>query len=1355
MANIARKAWGTALCIAVATVAGLAFNQETTTTPLVSLPNDSLYVNGSKSKINLTLALSVEMPTLGSAYTGASGDLADFRPSQRYVGYFDNMVCYVSVTTTGISGGEYFSYSSAKSAIDDSCPSGTSFDGNFLNWATTSAIDIMRYGLTGGRRVFDEGTGAGRTILERAYLPDRLYRSNFFPLKRLRVDEISLRTPFNSSLFAEGMYIRNCRNRVYFSKVDDTTGNCAEPFLIANAQSPQLIKGSATRPGELIADDNTTPRFYQTRVLVCDPATASNRLMVQNPETQRWNGLCMPYKNASGGSFYKPVGQFQVSADNVRVSVFSYLNDSDYYRNGGVMRSPLKYLGPRQFDANYNLMAVANPHSEWDSVTGVFTRNPQSGHADYGDQGYGQSGAINYINGFGALDPDALGSAKDWDPLSELYYEAFRYLQGQQPTPSAIARLIGTSANDRSLTENFPAYLTWTDPFAGFVDNAGEGRSCLRNSVLAIADAFTHADRSLPGNTVDYKRDAPRDADTTPVPLDVEKWTKVVASFEANLGVDYTDSTGTAQKALNIALNNPYRVDLSNIATDVAVESSGSYLMAGLAYFANTQSFRADLPKARISTFSIDVNTYNKTGSNATLRRGTQLFLAAKYGGFDDSLTGNTGSPYAAGDNLSWQATDGDARNYFVVSDPQTFLDSISDVFRSLTTETRSIAGGAASSQQLRSDEAAAVFQASFNPVANDWSGRVRKFALSLSSSTAEIALATTPEWDASQELTLRTGVDHGADRNIVVGAPLGQQGTVEPSSFVWDGALASAHKAALNRDASGTADSLGPDRLNYLRGDRRQEQSSSNPLLPFRPRQLVLGSVVNAGLVYQGAPTPTLSGTGYSAFRETNKARTPLVFANANDGMLHAFRASDGSEAFAYIPGFIVPRLHTVPDITYTHRPLLDATPTAAEAQIGGQWRSVLVSGAGAGAQGIFAIDVTDPEGFTKDNVLWEFTDADHPALGNVLGKPRVARVRMNDAGAATDSYKWMAIVPGGVNNHRSDANTNSNAHPSIFLIDLEARPSPSRPWQEGVNFWRIELPPGDASTAPGLIQITAVQTPGSGNLEAILAGDLQGNVWNLSFRERGVNSFTTDGLSNLEQVNAMGENDEPMFVARSSADKRQPITSAPVTAIGFGGKRLVVVGTGKFLEVTDNSAPTSPPASLYALLDSSSTITGRSRLQSASIDTRGEVSTDAFQYGTAESQREGWVLDFPSSAGERQVTEMQLDRGILIFTTLSPAGGACSGGGGRGFNIDVLTGRGSSWDSSVGLPGPPMVLEKGNAVVSGSSTSGRRTATYRMGVLLQGSMDSEAESSQFDITLQVGRMSWRQVHNHRDLLP
>jgi type IV pilus assembly protein PilY1 len=75
------------------------------------------------------------------------------------------------------------------------------------------------------------------------------------------------------------------------------------------------------------------------------------------------------------------------------------------------------------------------------------------------------------------------------------------------------------------------------------------------------------------------------------------------------------------------------------------------------------------------------------------------------------------------------------------------------------------------------------------------------------------------------------------------------------------------------------------------------------------------LGSVVNSGIVYQGAPASALAGNAYATFQQTHIARTPVVLTNANDGMLHAFRASDGQELFAYIPGFIVPRLNALAD--------------------------------------------------------------------------------------------------------------------------------------------------------------------------------------------------------------------------------------------------------------------------------------------------------------------------------------------------------------------------------------------------------------------------------------------------------
>lgn len=1309
------------LAVGLTVFSGIALNQTTTTTaPLVQLPDDPLYLNGSKAKANLTLALSVESPTVGTTFWG------DFSETQTYLGYFDPMYCYVN-TDTGVRT-EYFVPADKKNRIDATCSTTGAFDGNFLNWATSSAIDILRYGLTGGNRVIDEGSNGGRTVLERAYLPAGFYNHPFFPAKQLAADQVRKRTPFTSSDTSGKLYIRNCRNRVLFASEDDPWGACDWPFFVSGSQSSKLLKFNAA---------SGSPRYYNARVLVCDSTTATNRLMTYDAATKSWSGLCLRYADAQGNPFYKPVGQFQVNADNVRVAVFSYLNDNDIARNGGVMRAPLKYLGQRDYDANFNLLPGTNPHQEWDPVTGVLRTNPQKDHAVYGDQGYGQSGAINYINRFGTLNTAQLGVYKDFDPVSELYYEAFRYLQGKGPSAASISGLTGNASNDRTLAENFPVYRTWTDPFNGFKDNTGQGRSCARNSILAIADPFTHADRAIPGNKTERYGDGQVAADSSP-PFDVEYWTRIVGSYEANLGLEYLGSDGNTHKASGIAANAPYRDDLKNIATDefTVTGARGSYLMAGVAYFANTQVYRTDLPKARISTYAIDVNSYNASVSQpASVRRGFQLHLAAKYGGFDDIR--GTGNPFEGNSNAGWQGSDGDARNYFLADSPQKFLDSISQVFASLVDETSSISG-LATTTELRLDDGSAVFQGAFNPVAGYWSGRVRKIPLRTGTTVAASL------WEAGEILTTRTKLDQGNDRRIVVGPSVGKQGDRAPTLLKWDD-LASEHQNALNKTMAGTTDSLGADRVAFLRGDRRKEQNRSNPTAPFRERDMVLGTVVNAGLSFQGAPSTSTTGDGYAAFQAEHKNRTPVVFVAANDGMLHAFRSSDGAEVFAYIPGFVLPRLNALTDPGYAHRPMLDAPPVTGEAYVSGAWRSVLVGGAGGGAQGVYAIDVSNPDQFGTGNVLWEFTDADHPALGNVVGRPRIVRVRVENPSNQTRTYKWVAIVPGGVNNQQQDGHAKDDAAPSIFLLDLDARPSSSQPWKEGTNFWRIELPQASRSIATGVTELATVRLGGDGTLESIYAGDLQGNVWKLDFRNKGLADLGADALANLKTLNAMGANTSPLFVATNADGDRQPITSAPLLATGVNGSRMVVVGTGKYLEIPDTMVPVRPGNTLYVLPDGTAPIAGRSALMAATIDPSTKTLKTS---GFVPTGGKGWYLDLNAAVGERQVSPLQLQRGLLAVDTLFPTGGACGEGGGYHYDIDLLKAQGTLRESDVGLLGGSFVVQSAPASVSKSNSSGRRTVTYTSSTGLHGAKGVSALGASTTTTLEVGRMSWREIN-------
>jgi type IV pilus assembly protein PilY1 len=1366
------KTWSARLAFLAALSAvtvGVVISQTVTVTlpPLVDLPAEPLYMNGAKTKGNLTLALSVEFPTVGKTYRH------DFVSTTEYVGYFDPKACYAAVLSSGTVG-NYFDYKSPKTSISATCPP-SQFDGNFMNWATSSAIDIMRYGLTGGNRTTDEAGSNGLTVVERAWLPDDFYRNDaYYGVKRVPLAQIAGRTELDASKFPNGMFIYNCKNRVYFATKEDTTGNCASPFGTADAQSDYLIKANANNKGN----------FYEVRNLVCDPNSATNRLMTYDPDTKKWSGLCYRYPNGR----YKPVGQFQVNSENLRVSVFGYLQDDSRARYGGVLRAPLKYLGPKNYDNNFNLLPTANAAREWDADTGVFIVNPQSGDANYGDQGYGQSGVINYINRFGTLNPDSIGKYKRYDPVSELFYEAIRYLQGKQPTSQAVSGFNGTAANVKALKENFPAYSNWTDPFTGFTDATGSGNGCLRNSILTIADVFTHGDRSVPGNGYTDYDDFSRTAETSP-PLDVPFWTSVVGSFESKgtstATVTYTDSQGRTQTAGNLASNTKYTW-LSDAATRLTGagsgdtsdpsklgDSGGSYHMAGLAYWANTQSFRTDLPKGRIKTYAIDVNEGQKSDT-ADFRRTRQLYLGAKYGGFDDSAAGNTGNPYTGGTNVLWQATDGDAKNYFLVSDAAKFLDSLSEIFARVVEETGSIAGGAISTQRLTVGQAAAVFQARFNPVANYWSGRLLKYPLSLDTAGTSLVIGSTPTWEAGQVMTAATLIDNGAGRNIVIGAPIGLQATAAPTPFTWAD-LNTAHKTSLSTMPYTTTvvidAAMGEDRLNYLRGDRRKEIKPTNPTAPFRPRDIVMGDIVNSGLVYMGKPSGGVAGTAYNTFFNDNKNRKSVIFANANDGMLHAFYDTNGREAFAYIPGFVAGKLNLLPDQDYSHVSINDATPAIAEAYIKvsgvDKWRSVLVSGVGAGGQGIFALDVTDPETFTKDNVLWEFTDRDHPSMGNVIGTPQIVKLRTTNTGI-TPAYKWYAIVASGVNNYTADGYAHSTGNPSIFILDLSNKPaSNSVAWTEGTNFWRIELPQTSTTItteipvpiAKGLVGFTTVKNFQTGAVDNLFAGDMQGNVWKLDFTLKGTSSLTADASSNLTQLNAMGTN-KTFFVAKDGSGIRQPITGEPVISNAFFDSKLVSFGTGKYLETPDTTVPSSVTNTFYTLLDNGKAITGRSQLQQGTVSTiGGTVTVPGFVYGMPPDEtsalKMGWYIDFNKRIGERQISDITAEFGQLFFGSLFPTEGSCGEGGGRFYAVNALTGNGTSELSQVGILAAPLVLEIGSTALTNSDTAGQRTATRRVAIITQGSKGLKVAATGgggLSYNEQVGRLSWRQINNYRE---
>lgn len=1305
----------------------------------VNLSPEPLYARGARAKPTLTLALSVEFPTVGAQYVSTPGATTDdtYSPNNEYIGYFHAGSCY-----------EYYNGSSATdryfrrtgAATNRTCTGG--FSGNFMNWATSSAIDILRFGLTGGDRVIDTDS---LTVLQRAVLPNTGVSGNFwngsnFPAKILRTTYIAGAVP--SSLVGShtgDIYVANCLNKVHFGT--QATGSCATPGNNSNLGTPS--GGSTFALGPVSSVVTTLPGTWSTKCAdeggtctfsglkevaygttgsgggwITMPVSSTTGIACSNNMTGTFNDpkpgvvkecrvrdytgtwtppsgstaltvdgffysrvrvcesdgsgalldpradLCLRYPNGK----YKPVGNLQKSADNIRVAAFGYINDASLDRYGGVLRAPMKYVGPRSYDSTFSLSQTANPVQEWDPATGVFARNPDASilpsgtpvsGSDSNWPGQQMSGVINYLNQFGRT--GTAGQYKTHDPVGELYYESLRYLQGLPPTSGTTSATSPTHGSTTANWDGFPVYDTWLSTSVPDPHPAVSGMtdySCIKNNIVAIGDVNTHADKYVPGNTRVSSGDTARAADLANNLPDFKEWTRVVGAFEEawSPGASYTDGTGAQRDTSNYNTANLFDTDIENASPGTCCNNN-SFYMAGMAYWANTHDIRgttwtgntsAQRPGMRVKTYILDVNEYGNQ-SNQTTRRRNQFYLAAKYGGFDDDIKsgrpgrGNPYISYAPGssasspspsfvnDNSSWERVSADAakreaKTYFLSSSAAEVLASLNQIFADINAQARSIAGGAISTQRLQSDETGYIYQAQFDPT--DWSGDLIPVSIAASGTTVTIGddLSSSP-WRNSlnQPTGARGKLDDrvlsgtGADpRNIYVGYRTSDSTPVFGSQeFVWSGLqtsiAAALRKPAYPASAPDDSDTVAEARLNYLRGDRSQEA----PAGVFRRRGSRLGDIVNSGVVYSGAPSQAISGSTYATFRSTYLNRPKALFVGANDGMLHAFNAQTGAELFAYIPSWLVPKLSALTHPSYIHQSYQDATPVVGEVNVGSTssqvWKTVLVAGSGGGGQGVFALDVSNPGSFGNANVLWEFTDRDDPSLGNVIGRPQLLKV--NVGSATSPDYRMFAVVASGVNNHVADGSA-STGEPALFFLRLDK--AKTAPWVEGTssgaNYFKLTFPRTSTALASGLtiasgmVGFTAL-TGTAGQVTYIYAGDLQGNLWKVDMS--AFVAGTAPSIDAFSYYKTASGTAVPMFIAKDAAGNRQPISMEP--ALAFGSQRSVIVafGTGKFLEATDNASVSGayPTQSVYTLLDNNSRTLDSTSGPTAAISGRGRL--------------------------------------------------------------------------------------------------------------------------------------------------
>ncbi|WP_148861742.1 pilus assembly protein [Marinobacter fonticola] len=578
-------------------------------------------------------------------------------------------------------------------------------------------------------------------------------------------------------------------------------------------------------------------------------------------------------------------------------------------------------------------------------------------------------------------------------------------------------------------------------------------------------------------------------------------------------------------------------------------------------------------------------------------------------------------------------------------------------------------------------NENSLIYSASFDSA--DWKGDIEARALDPETGDVSEALS----WSAAEQLSNQAP----NDRVILTYSNNSDDGV----PFRWDtSVLDSGQLADLNTSSTGAQDSLGVQRLNFLRGVKTQEGNL------FRTRTTVLGDIVHSTPLYVGKPNLMWPDSGpfgtednrYSKFKNiTTAGRTPVMYAGANDGMLHGFNAqastSDGGgqEVLAYVPRSVYSAVSgeglsylTRPD--YQHKFYVDLTPQAVDVFIKGSplgaadWRTVLVGGLRNGGVGLFALDVTDPSTFSEDNaddiVLWEFNEDDDARLNYVTSEPTVVMMPNN---------RWAMVVGNGWAN----GSTASDNKTGVFVIYMDGGIDGT--WTEGSDYRFIEL----AETG-GLSAVQPIDTNGDSIVDRLYGGDREGNMWVVDVSKSNTNTNTN--TNQWGSAYTSGSTPEPLFTALDSSGNAQPIGSRPLVVrnaespVGTEGPNgedfMVYFGTGLYFSASDATDVSSQ--SFYGVWDRGEskrstddlvtrTITeintGTKKLRSSSSDPIDW--TDASGNG----RDYGWKMLLPES-GERVLNPPQIRGETVFFETFTPSSSACSGGG-------------SSWLMSVALDG------------------------------------------------------------------
>jgi type IV pilus assembly protein PilY1 len=361
------------------------------------------------------------------------------------------------------------------------------------------------------------------------------------------------------------------------------------------------------------------------------------------------------------------------------------------------------------------------------------------------------------------------------------------------------------------------------------------------------------------------------------------------------------------------------------------------------------------------------------------------------------------------------------------------------------------------------------------------------------------------------------------------------------------------------------------------------------------------------------------------------------VIYAGANDGMLHAFDDETGEELWGFIPPCLLGRLNELH--TSTPGVFVDGSPKAYVTYdtSGNVTKAILLFGLRRGGNYYYALDVTNP---SVPKYLWRVykdrrqgLSTYYQELGQTWSAPMIGKV------AYGTGEKWVAIFGGGYDEGQDQDNPPSDdIGRGIYIADVET----------GDCIWYHSYRGGDTNMTYSIpSDITKLDIDGDGRIDRLYVGDMNARIWRFD----------------IGDVNKNGNSDPAewtgriIFKSNAGLSEKRKIFYPPDVTLE-NGYEMLFFGTG------DREAPKSNKDMdrIYGFKDkNASTIKGESDLV--------DVTDDLLQTGT-QSQKQavqdaldakyGWFIKLDKQDGEKCLAPAVVFYGTAYFTAFSPTVGS-----------------------------------------------------------------------------------------------